>query len=156
MPAFRLVPIDHPADRSRRLVQLVLAGLALLLLSLWNPLSRPGPVVCLSRRAFAVPCPFCGVTRGVSLCLRGRPVEATSRNPLTVPVFVVGLGLMAVWAWEYLANARFVLALSRPWRWGLSSLAGLALLANWTYVLLYRREDEFAASWLGRLLGLFG
>ena len=39
-----------------------------------------------SARAFGIPCPLCGVTRGVALCLPGRPVEATSYNPLTVPI----------------------------------------------------------------------
>jgi hypothetical protein len=151
----RVLPLDHPADRSRRLLQFVLAGLALLLLSLWNPLATPGPVVCLSRRAFSVPCPFCGVTRGVSLCLRGRPVEASTWNPLTVPIFVLGVALMVVWAIEYLGNFRFVLDLRRPWRVLLYVLIACLLAANWIYVIHYCREDDFASSWLGQLLRLF-
>jgi hypothetical protein len=144
------------ADRKRRLLQLVLAGLALLLLSLWDPVGTPGPVVCGSRRAFGVPCPFCGMTRGASMCLRGRPGEASSMNPLTVPVFVIGLGFMALWTIEYLANAQIHLSLGKWGRRMVFALLGLVLLGNWIYMVSYRREDDFSTSWLGRLLSLFG
>ena len=64
------------------------------------------------------------------------------------------LALMAVWTIEYVVNARFVLSLSRPWRRLLWALAVLALLINWIYILRYRREDDFASSWLAVSLGL--
>jgi hypothetical protein len=41
----------------------------------------------------------------------------------------------------------------RPWRRVFFAGACLALVAAWAYLLVYRREDDFAASWLGRLLG---
>jgi len=155
MKLLRLVPLEHPTDRARRLVYLILAGLALFVLALWDPIATPGPVICMSRRAFGVPCPLCGVTRGVSLCLRGRPVEASTYNPLTVPIFVLGLGLMVVWSFEYVSGTRIHLPLSRRgWRL-LLSLAVLVALAAWVWMLCYRREDEFAGSWLGLALLLF-
>lgn len=98
---------------------------------------------------------MCGVTRGVSLCLRGRPVEASTFNLLAVPIFVLGVVLLMVWTIEYLANVRIVVTLTRPWRLLPSLLVTIALLAGWIHVLTYRREDDFAASWLGRLLRHF-
>ncbi len=151
----RLLPFDHPRQRAGRLPLLVLGGVALLLLSLWDPIGTPGPTLCLARRAFAVPCPLCGVTRGVSLCLRGRPAEATIYNPLTVPIFIGGVGLMLVWAIEYIGNVRMVLPLSPPWRLLRTTLVFLILLAAWIYLFNYRREDEFADSYLGRLIHHF-
>jgi hypothetical protein len=153
---FRLVPFTRRVDRTQRLLQLVLAGLALLLLSLWDPVGTPGPVICGARRAFGIPCPFCGVTRGVSMCLRGRPVEASALNPLTVPFFAIGLGLMALWTFEYLADVRVTLRFSKRVRAVVYTLAGLVLLTNWIFLLTYRREDDFWSSWLGRLLSIFG
>jgi hypothetical protein len=151
----RFRPFDHPRERVARLPRLAAAGLALLLLSLWNPVTRPGPVLCLSRLCFAVPCPLCGGTRGVALCLRGRPVEASALNPLSVPALLFGVGLMGVWAYEYLSGNRVDVVWPRPWRAAFLVAASLALLLTWAYLLAYRREDDFATSWLGRLLGLF-
>jgi hypothetical protein len=155
MKLLRLLPLERPADRARRLVFLVIAGVALLVLTLWDPIAAPGPVICGARRAFGVPCPFCGVTRGVSLCLRGRPVEASGYNPLTVPIFVVGLGLMVVWAIEYIAGARIVMPLSARGTQLVIMVALVIVLAGWTWMLCYRREDEFSASWLGLALRQF-
>jgi hypothetical protein len=151
----RLEPFDNPADRRRRLLLVVLASLVLLVLSLWDPLATPGPVVCVSRRAFSLPCPFCGVTRGVSLCLRGQPAEATAWNPLTVPLFVLGVALMILWTIEYVANVHFVLTLHRTSRRLLCAVLAVVLLGNWVYVVTCCREDDFANCWLGRLLSLF-
>jgi hypothetical protein len=151
----RVRPFGHPAERAGRLPWLVLAGLALLLLAVWNPLDAPGPVLCWLRRAVGLPCPLCGVTRGVALTLRGHPAEASAYNPLSAPVLFGGLALMAVWAFEYAANVRVTLELSRPWRWARAAAAVLALLGAWAYVLTYRREDDFARTWLGRALRLF-
>lgn len=151
LPTFYCTRFDSPRRRAERLVWLVLAGGALLLLALWSPVDRPGPVLCTLRLAVGLPCPFCGVTRGVALCLLGRPDEASSFNPLTVPFFLAGLALMAVWAYEWLTGRQVRVRWRRPLA-GLT-LLGLILAANWAYLLLYRREDRFAGSWLGWLIG---
>jgi hypothetical protein len=149
MKLLELLPLNHPTDRARRLVYLILAGVALLVLALWDPIAKPGPVICMSRRALGIPCPFCGVTRGVSLCLRGHPVEASAYNPLTVPVFVLGLGLMVIWTVEYVSGMRIHLRLSRRgWRL-LLALAVIVVVSAWSWMLCYRCEDDFAGSWLG-------
>jgi hypothetical protein len=149
----RLRPFDSPRDRAARLPWIVLLGLAYLALLLWNPTTTPGPVCCAMRRAVALPCPLCGCTRGVALCLRGRPLDASVSNPLAVPAAVSGLALLALWSFEYLRGAEVEFLWRRPWRVVFLTLAYLSLAAAWAYLLLYRREDDFAASWLGRLLG---
>lgn len=151
--SLRARPFAAPRQRVRRLsgasaVLLVLAGLAL-----WNPLERPGPILCPLRLATAVPCPLCGMTRGVALCLRGRALEAAVLNPLAPLVFVSLLGLGCKWAAEFLIDRQLRLVWQPGWRLGLLLLLQGALLLTWVYVLLYRREDSFAHSALGRLLG---
>src|SRR5262249_33575067 len=112
----RLRPFASRRDRAARLPLIVLAGLAFLGLCLWDPVAAPGPVLCLSRLAFAVPCPLCGGTRGVALCLRGRPLEASACNPLSAPAALLGAGLIALWSYEYLAGREVTFVWRRPWR----------------------------------------
>jgi hypothetical protein len=152
----RLRPFDSPRDRAARLPWIVLLGLVYLVLALWNPVTTPGPVLCASRLAIAVPCPLCGATRGVALCLRGQPIEASLCNPLAAPAALVGLGLLVLWSFEYVAGQEVEFLWKRPWRRVFFLLVAVALLAAWAYVLVYRREDDFASSWLGRLLTTLG
>lgn len=147
----RLRPFESPRDRAARLPWIVLLGLVYLALALWNPTRTPGPVLCASRLAVALPCPLCGATRGVALCLRGRPLEASTYNPLSVPAALFGLGLLALWSYEYLSNHEVEFLFRRPWRMVVLISAHAAVLAAWVYVLLYRREDDFSSSWLGQL-----
>jgi hypothetical protein len=49
---------------------------------------------CLFQRAFGVPCPICGMTRGVLLTLDGRISDALSVNP-AAPFLVAGVALFA-------------------------------------------------------------
>jgi hypothetical protein len=149
----RLRPFESPRDRAARLPWIVLLGLAYLGLALWNPVTTPGPVCCLMRHAVALPCPLCGCTRGVALCLRGRPLDASVSNPLAVPAALGGLLLLALWSFEYVRGAEVEFVWKRPWRVVFFTLATTALLAAWAYLLVWRREDDFASSWLGRLLG---
>jgi hypothetical protein len=50
---------------------------------------------CLFRRAFGIPCPICGMTRGVLLTLDGHLGDALRLNP-AAPLLVAGLVLFAV------------------------------------------------------------
>src|SRR5262249_1019890 len=134
LPTLSLTPFDQPRRRAERLVWLVLAGIALLLLALWSPAARPGPVLRTPRLAVRLPCPFCGWARGVGPCLRGRPLAATAFNPLTVPVVLAGLGLMTTWAYEWLTGRQVRLHWPRRALWLLLPLA-LAVLATWAYQL---------------------
>ena len=147
-------PNASPCRRSTRLARLALVVLGLGLLSVWDPLTAPGPTCCWFRHAVGLPCPLCGLTRGVALCLRGRLLEGSTFNPLAVPfLFIVVPLLSAKWAAEY--ATRREIALRRPGlRRLIGGLAAVAVLASWVYLLTCRREDDFAGSWLGRLLHL--
>ncbi|HVS37991.1 MAG TPA: hypothetical protein VMS17_20695, partial [Gemmataceae bacterium] len=65
IPCLHVRPCPHPAHRATRLQLLgaALAGIALL--AVWNPVAHPGPKCCLLRWAIGLPCPGCGMTRGV-------------------------------------------------------------------------------------------
>lgn len=154
MVRFELHPFDSPRERAARLTWVVLLSLVYLLLAVWNPLRYPGPVLCLSRLAFAVPCPLCGATRGVALCLRGQVVQGTRLNPLSFPAAVLGLAFLGLWSFEYLSNRQVEFIWRRPWRMVFLVVVHAAVLVVWVYLLLYRREDLFSASWLGRWLSI--
>jgi hypothetical protein len=49
---------------------------------------------CLFRRAFGLPCPACGMTRGVLLTLHGQIADALRVNP-AAPVLTLGVALFA-------------------------------------------------------------
>jgi hypothetical protein len=152
MIPLRSRPFGHPAERLGRLQRLSFVLLGLTVLAVWDPVARPGPKVCLLRHAFGLPCPMCGVTRGVSSGLRGRFLEAVSFNPLALPLLVVAVFLAGKWGAEDTAGRRLDVVLSRGVRRAAAIVVSLAVLAAWVYLLLYRREDDFAACWLGRLL----
>jgi hypothetical protein len=149
---YRRDPFLSGPERKVRLFCLGLGLAGIFLLSIWDPLTQPGPTVCMLRRVTGLPCPSCGMTRGVALCLRGHPLEATGYNPLTLPVLVGAFLLAIKWSYECLTGTRLVLLCSRPLRRFLFLLFGVVVLLNWTYMLLYRREDSFAGSALGQLL----
>ncbi|MGH7226554.1 MAG: DUF2752 domain-containing protein, partial [Gemmataceae bacterium] len=96
-------------DRSERLLRLQgfsLIALGVTTLVIWNPLTRPGPRICLLRQTVGLPCPLCGMTRGVALCLRGRFDEASRFNPLAGPVLVLAVMLAVKWAIEFASGRR--------------------------------------------------
>ena len=148
----RVRPCSHPAHRSGRLPLLGAALLGFGVAALWNPVAHPGPNVCLLRHLVGLPCPLCGMTRGVALCVRGRFAEATGYHPLAVPLVAAALLLVLKWTYEIVSKRSVEVALSRAWRVGLWSALYAALLASWVYLLIYRREDDFAATWLGQVL----
>lgn len=90
----RAPPLTPDADAYRRLNQLVL--FTLLLTAAWQigahllavQIGRPLHA-CPSRAWLHVPCPLCGLTRGVVALFRGDLARAIAWNPLT-PVAAVG------------------------------------------------------------------
>jgi hypothetical protein len=146
---FRCHPAVDPLHRAVRLQYLGLMAAGVTLLAVWDPLTHPGPMCCLMRRGIGLPCPLCGLTRGAALCLRGHPLAASAYNPLVLPVALLALLLACRWSVEVVRRVRVevswhpVVGRTLPW------LLHLAVLAGWAYLLVYRREDEFAASWFG-------
>jgi hypothetical protein len=144
-------PFHHPSERRFRLQATGFIALGVGILAVWNPLAQPGPRVCLLRNAFGLPCPLCGMTRGVALCLRGRPLDALDFNPLAGPVLVLAILLAVKWVIEFGTGRRLDVVMP-SWLWRTLVFAGWAILAvNWTYMLIYRREDPFDTTWLGQL-----
>jgi hypothetical protein len=147
-------PCTHPSHRAGRLQRLALLLAGIVLLVVWNPVESPGPKLCLLRHSVALPCPLCGLTRGLALCLRGHFLQATVLNPLVLLLGLL-LPLLAIkWTVEYLDNC--VLTVTWGPRTGrvLLVLLNLAVVLGWVYLLVWRREDDFASSWLGRLWSL--
>jgi len=152
---FHTAPLVKRADRMLRLQGVGIIALGVAILSIWNPLTQPGPKVCWFRHAVGLPCPSCGMTRGVSLCLRGNFHEGSLFNPLAGPVLVLAVLLAFKWGIEFVCGRRLQVDMPR-WLWRSLFVAGFFLvLANWIYMLTYRREDPFSASWLGQLWSLF-
>lgn len=151
----RVRPCSHPTHRASRLQLLGCALLGFGVAAVWDPLAHPGPKSCLLRLLVGLPCPVCGMTRGVCLCVRGRFLEATWYNPLAVPFVLAALVLCAKWTYEFTTKRSVEIVLRPPWRTGVWVGLFAALLAAWAYLLVYRREDEFAATWLGHMLHLY-
>jgi hypothetical protein len=147
-------PCLHPTHRAGRLLRLGLLILGVTLLAIWNPVASPGPRLCLLRNACALPCPLCGLTRGLALCLHGRLAEAVVLNPLVLVLVPLLIVLTVKWIFEYLAGC--AVAVRGPAWLGRTVLllANLAIVLAWVYLLGWRREDDFASSWLGKLWGL--
>jgi hypothetical protein len=148
-------PFTHPTEWTSRLSMLGCAMVGLGVAALWNPIARPGPMWCLLRRSVGLPCPMCGMTRGVCLCVRGRLLEATWYNPLAVPFVVLATMLCAKWIFEIASKRSLHVILGPAWRTGLWTGLYAVMLSSWVYLLMFRREDDFASTWLGQLLHLF-
>ena len=106
------------------------AGLAVL--AVWTPPDDASLSLCLTRRVLGLPCPGCGLTRGVTHLLQGNLARAMSLHPLAplaAADAVVGWGL-----------------------WGLT-LHGLTAAppARAVRLVLLAQLALFVALWLGRL-----
>jgi hypothetical protein len=152
MMPFRSHPFAHPAERLGRLQRLSAVLLGLAVLFVWDPVARPGPKLCLLRHAVGLPCPLCGLTRGASSGLRGRFLEAGAFNPLALPLLFAAVLLCIKWGAEYATGRRLEILASGRLKRAALVVVYLAILAAWAYLLVCRREDDFAACWLGRLL----
>jgi hypothetical protein len=144
-------PFRDRSDRLLRLQGVSLIALGVATLLVWDPLTQPGPRVCLLRHAVGLPCPLCGMTRGVALCLRGRFHEASLFNPLAGPILVLAVVLAVKWAIEFASGRRFEMHLPVWISRRFFQAASLVVLGNWIYLLIYRREDPFVTTLLGQL-----
>ena len=144
-------PLAKRSDRLSRLLGVGAIALGVTTLVVWNPVTQPGPKVCMLRHAVGLPCPLCGMTRGVALCLRGQFYEASLFNPLAGPVLALAIVLAVVWAIELAGGRRFDASVPRRLVRGMYRAAILLLLANWIFLIVYRREDAFGTTWLGQL-----
>ena len=151
----RQTPLTQRSDRLLRLQGVGLITLGVAVLAIWNPLTRPGPKICMLRHAVGLPCPMCGMTRGIALCLRGRFHEGSLFNPLSGPALLLFALLAIKWSVEYIIGRRFDAIVPRWLARGLMPAFFVLILANWVYLLIWRREDPFAATWLGQVWNSF-
>jgi Protein of unknown function (DUF2752) len=150
----RLVPFIQQRDRAMRLPVIVVVGLGVLLVAVWNPVTTPGPTLCGSRLAFGIPCPLCGGTRGAALALRGHVAESIAYNPLSIPALLFAFWLILRASIEVVSGNQIIIDRPRWLRVSTPYLITFALVATWVYLLMYRIEDDFASSWVGQLLAL--
>lgn len=143
-------------DRRNRWPFVAMGWFGLGLLVVWDPVANPGPSLCGMRWMVALPCPLCGMTRGVSRIIRADPSGATYHNPLSLPTFAVLMTLLLLWTSEVLIGRRLEMRVPRVLIWTGWMVLAMVLVANWAYMIAYRCEDDFKWSWLGRLLGMVG
>jgi hypothetical protein len=148
----RREPFSTPGERTIRLQLFSLLVVGAVVLLVWNPTTHPGPKCCWLRYLFGVPCPTCGMTRAAALVVRGQPLKASTFNPLVLPCLLLFVLLGIKWAYEYTANRRLRLIAPPSLRLAFWALFTVVILINWAYLLTYRREDDFASSWLGKAL----
>jgi hypothetical protein len=89
--------------------------------------------VCGMKQLFGIPCPACGLTRGVVLTLHGRLADALAVNPAGP---LVALGVAALAAWLALGASRGA-ATTAPSRvlTSYSAFTLAVLVAHWLVVL---------------------
>jgi hypothetical protein len=115
-------------------VGVVLAWLALVGATEWLAWRVHQPFeLCLLKRLTGLPCPTCGLTRGILALLHGRLTDAIAFNPLA---FVI-LGVAAIGLLGRLAlGVGLRLDLSRGERKVAGILAVALLLSNWVYLIV--------------------
>ncbi|MAF09921.1 hypothetical protein CMK11_05655 [Candidatus Poribacteria bacterium] len=75
----------------------------------YAPFAGAGPVTCALRIVGGVPCPGCGMTRGLGELLHGRLTTSWRYHPLALPTLALMVG---VWAYGVLAAYRPVRSIS--------------------------------------------
>ena len=133
MIACELQPAPRRPDWPLWAVAVVAAWATLLAVSVALSVARGRAVeLCTFKHVTGVPCPACGMTRGVLAGLRGRPVDMWLHNPLMFTV----LGLWAGSTRLRVGLARRVrVRLTGRTRTAAWALGGGALAANWAYVI---------------------
>ncbi len=91
------------------------------------------PVTCTLRRCTGIPCAACGTTRLLGALGRGDVLEALQLNPLILLLLAI---LAAVILLRIVGGRTVRLQLSRREKWLAGGLLGVAILANWAYVIV--------------------
>jgi hypothetical protein len=123
----------RPVWAAPALAGTVWAGLVAAWLALEAAGIAEGPL-CPFHRWTGLPCPSCGITRGLARLAAGDPLGCWLHNPLAFTVLATGFGLLAVRTWRgrwHLPN------LSRRGRTAAWILAAGAFLANWAYLIAF-------------------
>ena len=96
-------------------------------------LFAPGATMCNFKRWTGVPCPTCGMTRGVTSVARGDVAAGFAYNPLFL---TVTLGFLLLLAARLLFRQTLRLRASSNERRALWGLGILLVALNWTYLIL--------------------
>jgi len=109
-------------------------------------LGRPIPIACGFRRATGLPCPTCGLTRGMVLALHGNLAAAWNVVPAG-PVFILGaLGIgVALLGYAAVAPRSRPASLATARRW--MARAGLAYGAAAVVMWLGGWTSQFVNAW---------
>jgi hypothetical protein len=115
-------------------VGIVLGWLAMVAAAQWLAWTLGQPMeLCLFRRLTGLPCPTCGLTRGVLALFGGHASVAFAYNPLALCVAILASAAL-------LARATLGLGLrvelSGGQRKAAGALAAGLLLANWVYLIV--------------------
>jgi hypothetical protein len=77
------------------------AGAAMLGAAAVLPMVPVSPVPpCPLRTVTGIPCPFCGMTRGVTALLHGHVSAAFTYNPGAFLIFAMAIVLLIAWRWQ--------------------------------------------------------
>jgi hypothetical protein len=117
---------------------LVAAVAGFLVFQIWVPAEGREASICVLRRCFDLPCPTCGMTRGLAHLAKGEWGAAWSAHPLAAPFALEMFVLWVVWGLRLGAPAA-------P-RW-----AARLRSHDWELQLLFANLAIFGAVWLGRL-----
>ena len=99
--AYAPAPPEGPSSLGIDLKPLRVAGAGMLAVAAvrpWLP-STLGPP-CPLRTVTGVPCPFCGMTRGVTALVHGQLSSAFSYNPGAFLVVAMAIVLLVAWRWQ--------------------------------------------------------
>ena len=133
-----------PGERDPELLWGFILTLSFLLAACWLCVGLPAPL-CPFHALTGVPCPTCGMTRGIRCLLHGDPITAFLFNPLGM-LILLGMAL-------YLLYVVIVITAKLPrLRWEklppnkasmLSLGCGLLIAVNWAY-LIWHEQFIFA------------
>jgi hypothetical protein len=95
----------HHASRSGARAPVVLdlrplrvaAAAMLAVAAVWPFLPTPDVTTCPLRLVTGIPCPFCGMTRGVVDAVHGDIIGSLVFNPGAIVLLTLGIGLLVAW-----------------------------------------------------------
>jgi hypothetical protein len=75
----------------------IAAAAMLAIAAVWPLLPTPDVTTCPLRLVTGIPCPFCGMTRGVVAAVHGDLISSLVLNPGAIVVLILGIGLLVAW-----------------------------------------------------------